>query len=86
MQKPVTIRQIKAARALLDWTSADLASASTVAESTIWRLESADGPIGGRPETAEKLIAALERAGVEFIDDVGVKLKGQLFSNCKIQF
>jgi hypothetical protein len=71
MQKPqgVTIRQIKAARALLDWTSADLSTASTVAESTIWRLEAEDGPLGGRLETADKLINALERAGIVFIDE-----------------
>jgi len=35
------------------------------------RLEAVDGDIGGRPETGEALIAALEKAGVEFIAENG---------------
>jgi hypothetical protein len=62
---------------LLDWTSADLAGTSGVSEPTIWRLEAVRGPLGGRPETAEKLISALEAAGVEFLDhgQPGVRLR-----------
>jgi hypothetical protein len=31
--------------------------------------------LGGRPETSEKIVAALEKAGVEFLDDRhGVRL------------
>ncbi len=63
----VSIRQIKAARALLDWSQADLAAASGVSEPTIKRLESSSGELGGRSETIEKIVAALENAGVSFI-------------------
>lgn len=66
-----TIRQVKAARALLAWSQIDLASKSGVSVPTIERLEAADGPIGGRPETADKLRTALERAGVIFIEANG---------------
>jgi predicted transcriptional regulator len=75
----ISIRQIKAARALLAWSQGDLAEASGVSEPTIARLESQDGPIGGRADTGEKIVAALEKAGVEFIAEngggAGVRLK-----------
>lgn len=67
----VTIRQIKAARALLGWSQADLARGSSISEPTIARLEAAEGEIGGRQGTARKIQAALEKAGIEFIDENG---------------
>jgi len=75
----VSIRQIKAARALLAWSQGDLAEKSGVSAPTVKRLEAADGEIGGRPETGEALVAALEKAGCEFIPEngggVGVRLR-----------
>ncbi len=64
----ISIRQVKAARALLGWSQADLAKHSGVSAPTIGRLEAEDshGPIGGRANTGAKLRAALETAGVEF--------------------
>lgn len=56
---------------LLGWSQEDLAVASSVSLPTIKRLEASDGPIGGRQTTALKLRAALETAGVEFIDENG---------------
>ena len=75
--RKVSIRQVKAARALLAWSQSDLAKASEVSEATIKRLESQDGEIGGRPETAAKIVGALESAGVEFTngDAPGVRLR-----------
>jgi transcriptional regulator with XRE-family HTH domain len=67
----VSIRQVKAARALLSWSQADLAAASGVSEPTIKRLEASDGEIGGRAATADSIRAALEAAGVEFIPENG---------------
>ena len=67
----ISVRQMKAARALVAWSQGELAAASGVSEPTIARLESEDGPIGGRAETGKKLIAALEEAGVEFIKENG---------------
>jgi DNA-binding XRE family transcriptional regulator len=67
----VTTRQIKAARALLGWSQADLAEKSGVSEPTVARLESIDGQLGGREVTAQKLQAAIERAGVVFLDPNG---------------
>ena len=73
----VSIRQIKAARELLAWSQDRLATASGVSLPTIKRLESAEGDLGGRDETQTKIVAALEKAGIEFTngDAPGVRLK-----------
>jgi DNA-binding XRE family transcriptional regulator len=75
----VSIRQIKAARALLAWSQEHLASAAHVSIPTVKRLEAQDGPLGGRSETAARMRYALEHAGIEFIDEngggPGVRLK-----------
>jgi transcriptional regulator with XRE-family HTH domain len=77
VSKMISTRHVKAARALLAWSQADLAEASGVSEPTIKRLEAFDGPIGGRENTAEKIRSALEREGIEFLDDgePGVRLR-----------
>jgi transcriptional regulator with XRE-family HTH domain len=67
----VTIRQVKAARALLGWSQADLARRSSISEPTIARLESTDGQLGGRQATTEKITRAIEAAGIEFIEENG---------------
>jgi transcriptional regulator with XRE-family HTH domain len=67
----VSIRQLKAARALLAWSQEQLAAAANVSIPTIKRLESQDGLLGGRAETGEKIEAALKTAGVEFIEENG---------------
>jgi DNA-binding XRE family transcriptional regulator len=67
----VSIRQIKAARALLGWSQEDLAKYAGVSVPTIKRLEAVEGDIGGRAETQESLVAALQRAGIEFIAENG---------------
>ena len=66
MSKTISSRELKAALAMVGWKVADLAEASGVSEPAIW-LETADGPLGGKPETAQKLIEALEGAGVVFV-------------------
>ncbi|WP_036055056.1 helix-turn-helix transcriptional regulator [Bradyrhizobium sp. URHD0069] len=67
----VSIRQVKAARALLGWSQEELAVAAEVSLPTIKRLEADDGPLGGRSETADKIRKALQSAGVEFINENG---------------
>ncbi len=73
----LSVRQVKAARALLAWSQGDLAEASGVSEPTIARLEAVDGRLGGRADTTDKLRAALEAAGVEFTngDAPGVRIR-----------
>jgi predicted transcriptional regulator len=67
----VSIRQIKAARALLAWSQEELAATADVSIPTIKRLEAADGPLRGRSQTANKIRLALQTAGIEFIDENG---------------
>ena len=75
----VSIRQLKAARALLNWSQEQLAHAAGVSIPTIKRLEAQDGPLGGREETATRILSAMRTAHVEFIDEndggPGVRLR-----------
>jgi hypothetical protein len=49
-----------------------LAEKSGISKPTIGRLESQDGDaLGGRPETGDALVAALEKGGIEFIAENG---------------
>jgi predicted transcriptional regulator len=67
----VSIRQLKAARALLAWSQEQLAAAADVSVPTIKRLEAEEGLLGGRSATGTKIRSALESAGIEFIDENG---------------
>lgn len=60
-------RQIRAARGLLGWSRADLIEASGVSLSALLRLEGAQAD--SRSSTLNKVIAALNAAGIEFIND-----------------
>jgi transcriptional regulator with XRE-family HTH domain len=70
-------RHIRAARALLGWTQRELCRKSQVALGTLRRMESFDGPVKSRTESLMRVVAVLEKAGVEFLgnDETGVKLK-----------
>lgn len=64
-------RQIKAARALLDWSQEDLALAAQLSIATIRKLEL--GYISPRLSTTSVIRRAIENAGLEFIDHEGVR-------------
>jgi predicted transcriptional regulator len=64
----VTGRQLRAARVLLGWEQIELSKKGKVAIGTVRRMESFDGPIGSRTETLRKVIGALEKAGIEFLN------------------
>jgi predicted transcriptional regulator len=55
--------KLRAARTLLGWSPAQLAKASGVSHGTIKRIGAEGGVLGGRLETAQKLVGALEEAG-----------------------
>lgn len=65
----ITGRQLRAARALLGWEQIELAKRSRVAIGTIRRMESFDGEIGSRTSTLSQVLAAVEKAGIEFLND-----------------
>jgi len=74
----LTGKHIRAARALLGWTQLALSKTARTALGTILRMEGFDGPVGARTDTLGRVVAVLERAGVEFLDDdkPGVRLRG----------
>jgi len=76
----LTGAQIRAARAIIRWTVEDLAKAAKVGFQTVRRGEATDGPVKMMTNNEAAIRAALEAAGVEFIDanggGPGVRLKG----------
>jgi transcriptional regulator with XRE-family HTH domain len=75
----ITSGQIKAARALLDLTVAELAKEAGIGFTTMVRLEAADGVPSGTVRTLDSVQKTLEKAGIEFIgtpeDAPGVRLR-----------
>lgn len=62
----ITSRQVRAARALLNWTQETLADKALVALTALKRLESENGlPV--REDTREQVRRALEAGGIVFI-------------------
>jgi len=74
--------QIRAGRALLRWSAADLSVASGVGTATLQRMEVMDGVPSGQVRTLVAIKQALEAAGVEFVgaptDHPGVRLRTDL--------
>lgn len=73
----ITGRQLRAARGLVGMEQIELAKRARVARGTIRRMESFEGEIGSRTSTLSKVLATLERAGVEFLggDQPGVRMR-----------
>ena len=72
--------QIRAARALLRWSAAELAIRSGLSERTVQRMEAAEGVPAGLTKNLELVQKTLEDAGVIFIyadeEGPGVRLRG----------
>jgi transcriptional regulator with XRE-family HTH domain len=65
----LTSRQLRAARALAGIDQRALAKAARLSLPTIQRMEASDGVVRGNVESLMKLIAALERLGIELINE-----------------
>ena len=63
----ITSGQIKAARALLGLTVAEMAKKAGIGFTTMVRLESADGIPSGNVKTLNAVKTSIEAAGLEFI-------------------
>jgi len=72
----ITSAQLRAARALVGMDQKDLAAASGLSLPTIQRMEASEGVIRGNVDSLMKLIAALEAAGVELINEGAVSESG----------
>jgi transcriptional regulator with XRE-family HTH domain len=65
----ITPEQCRAARGLVNWSQYDLEAQAKVAQKTIADFEQAKRE--PRSDTLERIRAALEKAGVEFIEENG---------------
>lgn len=70
--------QIKAARALLDWSQKDLAEKSGVSEATIKLIETAK--IHSKPDTLQQIQDSMESSGIEFLPQKGVRFRDDLLT------
>jgi transcriptional regulator with XRE-family HTH domain len=61
--------QIRAGRALLGWRQEDLSKASGVGTATIYRIEKTESSITGNVSTLIKIQTALEKAGIQFLEN-----------------
>jgi len=68
----VTPHQIKAARALIDWSQSDLGQRTDISQAAIANIE--NGKHKPNDATEKALLKAFDHAGVEFIDG-GVRLR-----------
>jgi transcriptional regulator with XRE-family HTH domain len=72
----ISIEQIKAARALLDWTQEDLAKAAGLSKPMINTLERRLA--NPKVDTLNSIQKALESAGIEFTEGPGIKLQSMV--------
>ncbi len=75
-QGSITVAQLRAARALLGWSQTELGNHAGLSLPTVRRVETGHGPKVS-DDARQKLRAALETAGIEFLDGnaPGVRLK-----------
>ena len=72
----LTAVQLKAARALVGMEQRALAEASGVSLPTIQRMEASNDIVRGVIESLMKVMAALEAAGIEFINEGASSIGG----------
>lgn len=63
--------QIRAARALLEWDASTLAGKSGLTDTGILKIER--GEVAPKEKTTRKLFDAFDAAGIEFLDNEGVR-------------
>jgi len=75
----ITAAQIRAARALLRWSSQELSKQSGLSLPTIQRMESAEGVPSSYKKNVEAVRHTLANAGIIFIDGGENELVGVMF-------
>jgi transcriptional regulator with XRE-family HTH domain len=68
----ITAAQLRSARALLGMDQRALAEAAGLSVQTIQRMEASEGVIRAHVDSLMKLMAALDAAGVEVINEAAV--------------
>ena len=65
----ISVRQIKAARALLGWSATELAERCGIGSATVKRYELQDGYPKATVQNLASIQAVFEESGVEFLGD-----------------
>jgi transcriptional regulator with XRE-family HTH domain len=76
IQIVISAGQLRAARALLGIDQRALAEAAGLSVATIQRMESSEDVVRGNVDSLMKLVAALEQAGIELLDEGRESLAG----------
>ena len=75
----IIVEQLRSARTALRWSIEELANRSSVSVRTIKMVEASDGIPQCKTATMEKLVSALQAAGIEFIgspdDGPGIRIR-----------
>ena len=71
----ITARQIRAARALLEWSGTDLAKKSGLTQMTISNIES--DKVQPSEDSLQSIQAAFDMHGIEFLEGDGVRVRQQ---------
>jgi len=74
-KEKISSAQIRAARALLDWSVRELSERSGVSRPTIYRAETTNVDHNLHQSNLTAIRSAFERAGIEFMDHSGVQLR-----------
>lgn len=81
----MTSAQLRAARAMLGIDQKDLAELSGVSIATIQRMESSEGNVRGVVESLTRVVEALNRAGIELLDENQRSERGGRGVRAKVQ-
>jgi hypothetical protein len=73
----ITGRQMRMARAALRWSCEDLAEKTGLSYGTLQKAEATDDMPRMVTTNLARVKVAFERAGIEFMDDDGVKMRGR---------
>src|ERR1700727_1070722 len=69
----ITGRQIRAARALLEWHAEDLAQKAGLARVTVSNIEAST--VQPQEKTLASIVRVFDQHGIEFLDDDGVRVR-----------
>jgi transcriptional regulator with XRE-family HTH domain len=72
----ISAAQLRAARALLGIDQRELADLADLSVPTIQRMEASEDVIRGNVDSLMKLVGALEKSGIELINEGSVSLGG----------
>jgi transcriptional regulator with XRE-family HTH domain len=72
----ISAAQLRAARALLGIDQRELADLAGLSVPTIQRMEASEDVIRGNVDSLMKLVAALEKSGIELINEGSASLGG----------